>query len=159
MTAEHVDDPGAGTREIVITRLVDAPRELVFDAWTDPQHVGQWWGPNGFTTTTHSIDVRPGGQWRFVMHGPDGRDYDNLITYLEIVRPERIVYKHGGDDDVEPVEFETTVTFEPQGGKTRITLRSVFPSAEERDRVVREYGAIEGGHQHLARLAEYVAKM
>lgn len=68
-------------REIVITRVFDAPREQVFDAWTDSEHVSQWWGPNGFTTTTHEMDVRPGGVWRFIMHGPDGVDYKNRIVY------------------------------------------------------------------------------
>ena len=89
--------------------VLDAPRELVFSAFTDPKHLAQWWGPNGFTTTTHAFEFRPGGVWRFVMHGPDGRDYQNRITYEEIVRPERIVYRHGGGDDVEPVQFTQTV--------------------------------------------------
>ena len=92
-------------REIVISRLIDAPQERVFDAWTDPEQVVQWWGPNGFTTTTYKMEVKPGGVWRFVMHGPDGRDHQNKITYLEVVRPERLVFEHGGDDDLEPVSF------------------------------------------------------
>ena len=83
-----------------------------------PKHLSQWWGPDGFTTTTSAFDMRPGGVWRFVMHGPDGRDYENRITFDEIVKPERIVYRHGGGDDVEPVQFRTTVTFEDLGGKT-----------------------------------------
>jgi uncharacterized protein YndB with AHSA1/START domain len=144
-------------REIVITRLINAPQELVFDAWTDPEQVGQWWGPSGFTTTTHKMEVKPGGVWRFVMHGPDGRDYQNKITYLDIVPPERLVYRHGGDEDLEPVSFHTTVTFVAEGNKTRVTMRSVFPTAEYRDRVVKEHGAIEGGEQHLARLDEHLA--
>ena len=84
-------------REIVITRLIDAPPARVFDAWTDPRQVVQWWGPRGFTTTTSKMDVKPGGVWGFVMHGPDGHDYQNRITYLEVVKPERLVYKHGGE--------------------------------------------------------------
>ena len=80
-------------RSIVGTREFDAPRALVFSAWTDAKHLAQWWGPNGFTTTTYTFDFRPGGIWRFVMHGPDGRDYQNLITFEEIVPPERIVYR------------------------------------------------------------------
>ncbi|MDZ4684796.1 MAG: SRPBCC family protein [Planctomycetaceae bacterium] len=142
-------------REIVITRLIQAPRERVFDAWTDLRHLAIWWGPNGFTTTTDSIDVRPGGVWRFVMHGPDGRDYQNQITYLEVVRPERLRYRHGGVEDVD-VDFHTTVTFEEVGDQTRVTLQSVFHSAEELARAIREYGADEGGKQHLGRLALYV---
>jgi uncharacterized protein YndB with AHSA1/START domain len=143
-------------RTIVTTRVFDAPRELVFAAWSDPEHLAQWWGPNGFTTTTHAFDMRPGGVWRFVMHGPDGRDYQNRITYEEIVAPERLVYSHGGDEDVEPVQFRVTVTFEDLGGKTRLTMRALFPSAAERDRVVKEYDAAEGGKQTLARLAQHL---
>jgi uncharacterized protein YndB with AHSA1/START domain len=81
-------------REIVATRVFDAPRELVFQMWTDPQHISNWYGPRGFTTTTHEMDVRPGGVWRHVMHGPDGTDYPNEIVYLEVVKPERLVYDH-----------------------------------------------------------------
>ena len=132
----------------------------MFEAWTDPKHLAQWWGPNGFTTTTSAFDMRPGGVWRFVMHGPDGRDYENRITFDEIVKPERFVYHHGGGDDVEPVQFRTTVTFEDLGGnRTRLTLHAVFPSAAERDRVIKEYGADKGAEQTLSRLADYVAKL
>ena len=143
-------------REIIATRVFDAPRELVFKAWTHPEHIGEWWGPRGFTTTTDEMDAKPGGVWRFVMHGPDGRDYKNKIVYIEVARPERLVYQHGGDDDVEPVNFQVTVTFAEQGGKTRLTVRMVFPSAEERDRVVKEYGAEEGLKQTLERLEEHL---
>ena len=93
----------------------------MFSVWTDPKHLAQWWGPIGFTTTTHSFDFQPGGVWRFVMHGPDGRDYQNRVTFDEIIPSERISYHHGGGDDVEPVQFKTTVVFEDLGGKTRIT--------------------------------------
>jgi uncharacterized protein YndB with AHSA1/START domain len=141
-------------RAIITTRVFDAPRELVWSAWTDPNHLAQWWGPNGFTTTTSAYDLRPGGTWRFVMHGPDGRDYQNLVTFDEIVKPERLVYRHG--DDVEPVQFRTTVTFEDLGGKTRLTLRAQFPTADARDRVVKEYGAAEGAVQTIERLANYL---
>ena len=147
-------------RSIIGTRLLDAPRKLVFAAWTDPKHLAQWWGPNGFTTTTHAFDFRPGGVWRFVMHGPDGRDYQNRITFDEIVPPERIVYRHAGGDDVEPVQFTQTVTFEDIGnGQTRLTWHGRFPSAEERARVIKEYGADNGLVETMARLVDYVASM
>ncbi|HXW49970.1 MAG TPA: SRPBCC family protein [Xanthobacteraceae bacterium] len=146
-------------RSIIGTREFDAPRELVFCAWTDPKHLAQWWGPNGFTTTTHSFDFRPGGAWRFVMHGPDGRDYQNRITFEEIVPPERIVYRHGGGNDVEPVQFRQTVIFEDLGNRTRITWRGDFPSAAERNRVIKNYGADKGLVETLARLGSYVAAM
>ncbi len=152
-----------GDREIRGTRVFDAPRELVWKVWTEPEHIGQWWGPKGFTTTTHKMEVKPGGVWRFVMHGPDGRDYQNKITFIEVVKPERLVYKHGGtgdkeDRDLEPVNFHVTVTFAEEDGKTRLDMRSVFPSAKARDYVVKNYGAVEGMHQTLARLEEYLAK-
>lgn len=143
-------------RSIIGMRVYDAPRELVFAAFTDPKHLAQWWGPNGFTTTTKAFDFRPGGVWRFVMHGPDGRDYENRITFDEIVRPERIVYHHGGDG-VEPVQFNTTITLEDLGGKTRLTWRGDFPTAAERDRVIKEYGAAKGLVENMARLAEFIA--
>ena len=146
-------------RSISGTREFDAPRALVFSAWTDPKHLAQWWGPFGFTTTTHSFDFRPGGVWRFVMHEPGGRDYQNRVTFEEIVPPQRIVYRHGGGDDVEPVQFRQTVIFEDLGGRTRITWRDEFPSAAERDRVIKEYGADKGLAETLTRLRDYVAAM
>jgi uncharacterized protein YndB with AHSA1/START domain len=148
-------------REIILTRIIDAPRDLVFKVWTDPMHIAQWWGPNGFTTTIHSMDVRPGGEWHFVMHGPDGRDYKNRIIYNEIVKPERITYNHMGEDVDDKVQFQATVTFVSESGdaKTKVTLHMVFPSAAIREHVVKEYGAIEGGNQTLARLGKYVPNM
>jgi uncharacterized protein YndB with AHSA1/START domain len=146
------------SRSIIGSRVFDAPRDLVFAAFTDPKHLAQWWGPDGFTTTTHAFDFRPGGVWRFVMHGPDGRDYQNRITYDEIVPPERLVYRHGGGDDVEPVQFTQRLTFEDLGNdQTRLTWHGTFPSAEERTRVTKEYGADKGLAQTMARLADYLA--
>jgi uncharacterized protein YndB with AHSA1/START domain len=144
-------------REIVITRLFDAPRERVFAAWTDPEHLARWWGPEGFTTTTHEMDFRNGGVWRFTMRGPGGVDYPNRIVYDEIAAPERLVYFHGGGGEREGPDFEATVTFLAEGRKTRLIMRSVFPTAAARDHVVKEYKAVEGGNQTLGRLAEYLA--
>jgi uncharacterized protein YndB with AHSA1/START domain len=144
-------------RSIIGTRVFDAPRDLVFAAFADPNHLAQWWGPVGFTTTTQSFDFRPGGVWRFVMHGPDGRDYENRVTYDEIVAPERIAYHHGGGDDVEPVQFNTTVTFEDLGGsRTRLIWHGQFPSAAERARVIKQYGADKGLVETLSRLADHL---
>lgn len=148
-----------GEREIVITRLLNAPREVVWEAWTDPKQVVQWWGPRGFTTTIHEMDVRPGGVWRHTMHGPDGTDYPNKSVFKEVVKPGRIVFSHGGGKKgASGVSFEATWTFEAKGNKTLVTMRSVFPSAEARDYVVKEYGAIEGGKQTLDRLEEQLEK-
>lgn len=147
-------------REIVITRVFDAPRELVWKAFTDPQHVVEWWGPKGFTTSIHLMEVKPGGVWRHTMHGPDGTDYLNESVFLEVVKPQRIVYSHGGGKKGDPVPTsEATWTLEAQGNKTKLTGRMVFPSAAVREHVVKTYGAIEGGKQTLERLSEYLAKM
>jgi uncharacterized protein YndB with AHSA1/START domain len=157
MAATSSLDLDSDARAMIGTREFDAPRDLVFAAFTDPQHLAQWWGPNGFSTTTLSFDMRPGGVWRFVMHGPDGRDYQNRITYEEIVPPERIVYRHGGEPDVEPVQMRQSIVFQDIGGRTRVTWRLDFAFAAERDRVIKEYGADTGLVQTMARLADYVA--
>lgn len=144
-------------REIVHTRLLKAPRELVFEVWTNPAHVALWWGPTGFTNTIQEMEVRPGGTWRFIMHGPDGTDFPNRIVFHEVVKPERLTYTHGSDDPNDPNQFEVTVTFEAQGDKTMLTMRAIFATAAERDRVVNEFGAVEGGKQTLDRLEAFLA--
>lgn len=147
-----------GDREISITRTFDAPRELVFKLFTDHAHLAHWWGPDGFKLTTHKMDLRVGGQWDFVMHGPDGRDYHNLVTYLEIDPPYRLVFKHGGHDNVEPVNHTTTAVFEePFPGKTRLTFSATFTDAAARDFVIKTYGALDGCTQTIGRLGAYVA--
>jgi len=147
-------------REIVISRVLDAPRELVWEAWTQPEHVARWWGPRGFTTTIEEMNVRPGGIWKQVMHGPDGTNYPNQSVFTEVEEPKRIVYVHGGGKEGAPgVNFVATWTFDAlEDGKTRLTIRMVFTNAADRDTVVKEYGAIEGGEQTLERLGEQLAK-
>jgi uncharacterized protein YndB with AHSA1/START domain len=140
--------------EIVATRVFDAPRELVYRMWTDPEHVAQWWGPSGFTNTIHEMDVRPGGVWRFIMHSPDGTDYQNKAVYVEVVAPERLVYDH-----VSGPVFRATVTFTEKGEKTEVTMRMLFASPELRRKVAEEYGAVEGLNQTLGRLGEKLASM
>ncbi|WP_229068906.1 SRPBCC family protein [Actinoplanes sp. DH11] len=147
-------EPATADREIVISRVVDAPRELVFEAFTEIRHLSQWWGPNGFTTTTRSFEFREGAVWDFVMHGPDGTDYPEWITWTEIVPPERIAMLHGESRD-DPDAFESVLTFAPQGTATRIEMRTIFPTKELRDRAATEYHAVEGGEQTLSHLAAY----
>jgi|HubBroStandDraft_6_1064221.scaffolds.fasta_scaffold05776_2 uncharacterized protein YndB with AHSA1/START domain len=151
---------GTADREIIITRVVDAPRELVWEAMTDPKQVIHWWGPRGFTTTVEQMDVRPGGTWKQIMHGPDGTDYPNEHIFKEVAKPNRLVYSHsGGRKGAPKVSSEATWTFETVApGKTKVTIHMVFPTAADRETVVKEYGAIEGGKQTLERLAEYVTK-
>ena len=144
-------------REIVISRLISAPPEVVFEAFTEVRHLSQWWGPEGFTTTTQSFEFRVGGEWDFVMHGPDGTDYTEWISWTEIAPPERIALLHG-ESPCDPNAFESVLTFTPEGAATRIEMRTVFPTKELRDEAVEQYGAIEGGRQTLANLAAYVAE-
>jgi len=140
-------------REMVITRLLDAPRELVWEVFTKPEHIKHWWGPNGFTNTIDKMEVKPGGAWEFVMHGPDGKDYKNKSIYKEIVKPERIVFEHIGPN------FTATITFKEEGNKTFITWQNVFETAEQLDWAIKTVKADEGLKQNIDRLAAYLAKM
>ncbi|NUR62806.1 MAG: ATPase [Catenulispora sp.] len=151
-------DPEAADREIVIARVIDAPRELVFEAFTQVRHLSRWWGPEGFTTTTRFFEFREGGVWDFLMHGPDGTDYSEWIMWTEIVRPERIALRHGESRD-DPNIFESTLVFTAQGATTRIEMRTLFPTRELRDEAVEKYHAIEGGEQTLNNLAAYVTEL
>jgi uncharacterized protein YndB with AHSA1/START domain len=157
-TANPTNPSPTADRELVITRVISAPRELVFKAWTSREHVDHWMGPRGFTTKTSSMEVRPGGAWRFVMSHAEYGEFQNRVTYREITPPERIVYTHDSGVDNDPSAFEVTVTFTAQGDKTRLTMHSVFPSAAELERV-KGFGAVESGHQTLERLEEHLTKV
>lgn len=141
--------------EIAIVRTFDAPRELVWEVWTKPEHIGQWWGPRGFTNTTEQMDVRPGGTWRVIMHGPDGRDYPNEITYLELDPPARLVYSQGG---IGPT-MRVTVLFNDLGGRTELDMCMVFATVEDRNLVAEKFGAVEGLTQCMDRLGEHLAAL
>ena len=148
------ENTNTAEREIASTRVFEAPRELVWKVWTDPEHLGKWWGPNGFTTTTKVFELKLGGQWLFVMHGPDGTDYRNEITFSVIIEPERLEYDHGPSPN-----FHTTVIFDEENSdKTKISMTAVFPTKAERDRTVEKFHAIEGMKQTLGRLADYLAE-
>lgn len=143
-------------REIVISRVVDAPRALVFDAWADPEQIQAWFGPEGLEIETKEIDLRPGGVWRFDMVGADGTRYDNRMVFLRIEEPSLIEIEHGSDKDDDPGKFRMLVTFDEQeNGKTALTLRQMHPSKERRDFTI-GFGAVEYGGQTLAKLARHV---
>jgi uncharacterized protein YndB with AHSA1/START domain len=145
-------------REIVISRVIDAPQELVFEAFTEVRHLSRWWGPEGFTTTTRTFEFRAGGVWDFVMHGPDGTDYPEWISWTEIAPPDRIEMLHGefrGD----PNAFTSVLTFRRDGEATRIEMLTAFPTRELREEAVEKYHAIEGGQQTLSNLADYVTEV
>ena len=146
-------------RELVLTRVFDAPRELVFKAWTDPKQVAQWWGLHGFTNPVCDLDVRPGGAIRIHMRGPDGTVYPMTGVYNEVVEPERLVFTSAAlDADGNPMfEVLTTVTFAEQGGKTKQTMRArVIKSTAEAAPYIK--GMEAGWTQSLERLAKSLAK-
>ena len=144
-------------REIRLARLIDAPRARVFQAFTDPAQVVLWWGPDGFTDTLHHMEVRPGGEWRHTMHGPDGTDYPTLSRFVEVVRPDRLSFDHGTGLPGEPDLFRAVATFREEEGGTRVTLAMAFPTAGARQAMA-AFGAVEGGEQTLARLEAYLTR-
>jgi uncharacterized protein YndB with AHSA1/START domain len=155
----HTAALSAAPNEIVISRLFAAPRGMVWQAWSDPWQVGQWWGPKGFRSTITEMDQRPGGMWRLVMHGPDGTDYPNTMQFTEIVPRQRVAFRtHGGKAGAPIQHFETIVLFEDEGEGTRLTFRMTFATAEERDHNVRTYGSIEGGEQMFDRLTHLLTE-
>lgn len=148
--------PGSD-REIVLTRLISASPEVVWKVWTDPTHLAHWYGPDGFTITTTEFSFRIGGVWRFMMHGPDARDYPNWIRFTDIVEHSHLRLDHGSD--TEEALFVQSISFTSEGDKTRVTMSCIFPTAEALAYVVREHGAIEGGKQTLGKLADYVLSL
>ena len=142
--------------EIRITRVYDAPVEAVWDAWTDPEQVAQWWGPRGFTLTTHSKELKPGGIWHYTMHGPDGTDYPNKTLYHEVVIGKKLVYDHGGNDERAPL-FRVTATFAEVDGKTTLDMRMAFSTAEAATQA-RKFIKEAGGNATWDRLAEHLDK-
>lgn len=142
------------SNEIHLTRVYDAPARVVWDAWTVPEQVAQWWGPRGFTLTTHSKDLRAGGSWRYTMHGPDGTDYPNVTKYFVVEPYHKLVYDHGGTDERPPL-FRVSVTFTEFNGKTTMEMVSSLPSpaaAREMAKFIKQ----AGGNATWDRLAEYL---
>jgi uncharacterized protein YndB with AHSA1/START domain len=137
-------------REFVHSRLIDAPRERVFRALAEPGSLSKWWGPDGFTSTFHTFEFRPGGQWRFILHGPDGTDYPNENVFREIVSPQRVVIEHLSDDH----HFLLTITLADQGGQTLIGWRQVFDTAAHRNEIAPIVS--QANEQVLSRLAAEV---
>jgi uncharacterized protein YndB with AHSA1/START domain len=144
------------SNEIHLARVYDAPVAAVWDAWTDPEQVAQWWGPRGFTITTHSKDLRPGGHWRYTMHGPDGVDYENVTNYLEVEKHKKLVYDHGGNDESKPL-FRVTVLFSESNGKTTMDMTMSLESPEAAEQT-RKFVKKAGGESTWDRLAEFIEK-
>jgi uncharacterized protein YndB with AHSA1/START domain/DNA-binding transcriptional ArsR family regulator len=153
-----VANESAADRELVVRHTIDAPRDVVFEAYTTAEHLDRWFGPNGFTATTHAFEFSPGGVWAFTMDGPNGIQYPNWIQWLEITPPERLVFLHGAHAE-DPRTFVSTVTLVQVGMTTEITLSSIFKTRQQRDDVVERFHAAEAGQQTLMKLGAYVAEL
>ena len=141
-------------RELLLTRLLNAPIELVWEVWTNPEHIAQWWGPNDFTNTITTMDVQPGGEWDLVMHGPDGTDYKNKSVFKEVIRHKKIVYEH-----ISGPKFLATIEFDAQGDKTFLKWHMLFESREQFIQVVKTFKADEGLKQNVEKLDRYLLSL
>jgi uncharacterized protein YndB with AHSA1/START domain len=152
MSNKSIVDPPS-EREIVSTRVFDAPRGIVFQAFSDPKQLALWWGPKDFTNTIHEFDLRPGGKWRLVLHGPDGTAYPNDKVFTEVVNPERIVFDH-----LHPTHlFRMTMIYVEQGGKTQLTWRMLFDSAAEMSKL--KGFIVDANEENFDRLEAHLAKV
>jgi uncharacterized protein YndB with AHSA1/START domain len=138
-------------RELRITRIFKAPVELMWEVWTDPEHIVNWWGPHGFTNTIQHMDVREGGEWRLTMHGPDGINYPNHSIYREIIPMKKIVMEHFNP------HFIATILFEPKGEETQLDWSMVLDSAEMLQTLIKAHKADEGQKQNVERLEKYLS--
>ena len=167
MVAKSPDTTWSLDREIVLSRVFEAPRALVYDAWTKPDHLTKWFCPKGFTTTTREIELSIGGKWRFdmiaeptnPMNVPDGTIFGNRIVFLEMRAPELLVFDHGSDKDDDESRFRVTVTFDEQADKkTVVTMRQLHPTKEQRAAGI-GFGAVEIGYTTIDSLADYLRKV
>ncbi len=138
-------------RELALSRLLDAPVDLVWEVWTDPEHIKNWWGPDGFTNTIDLMEIKTGGRWHLTMHGPDGVDYINKSVFREIIPLKKIVYQH-----ISSPAFVSTIELEAQGDKTLLKWHMLFDTKDEFERVVRTFKADEGLKQNVEKLGRYL---
>ncbi|HEX5153088.1 MAG TPA: SRPBCC family protein [Parafilimonas sp.] len=141
-------------RELLLTRVLNAPIELVWEVWTNPKHLAQWWGPNGFTNSITKMEIQPGGEWDLVMHGPDGTDYKNKSVFIEVIKHKKIVYEH-----ISGPKFLATVEFEAQGAKTFIKWHMLFESKEQFIQTIKTFKADEGLKQNVEKLDQYLVSL
>ncbi len=154
-----MDETIRNDKELYTSRVFNAPPALVFETWTKSEHLANWFGPDGFTITTKRFSSVPGGEWEFTMHGPDGRDYPNLIRFTKIVKPKRIEYIQMGDPSSEEDAFFVELDFTESDGKTKFEMKMTFRDKDFLDHVINEYGALEGQKQTLNRLKKYLTEL
>ena len=141
-------------RELAISETLNAPVDLVWKAWSSPDHIANWWGPNGFTNTINKMEFKPGGELDFVMHGPDGTDFKNKSLFREIIPLKKIVYEH-----ISGPKFIATAEFGSLGEQTQIRWKMLFRTVEEYVQTVKVFKADEGLKQNIVRLDNYLAQM
>jgi len=141
-------------RELIFSRLLNAPIKVVWEIWTDPEHIKRWWGPDGFTNTIHKMDVKPGGEWKLVMHGPDGTNYETEVVFKEIIKYRKIVYEQS-------TQFKciATIEFESRGEQTFLRWQMLFESREYLVQAAKTYGVDEGLKQTAQRLIDHLASV
>lgn len=137
-----------------LTRILNAPVELVWEAITDPDHISKWWGPDGFTITIGKMEVRPGGEWNLIMHGPDGTDYENRIIYKEVVKHKRLVLEY----QTSP-RHVTTVELKAQGKQTMVRWHMTFESEEQIIQLIRDFKVDKGLEQNVERWSRYLVSL
>ena len=140
-------------REIKISRLLNAPIELVWHVWTNPDHIKNWWGPNGFSNTISKMEVKPGGEWNLIMHGPDGVDYVNKSVFTEVIKFKKLVYEH-----ISHPKFVATIEFESLNNQTKLNWHMLFESKDQFIQVVKTFKADEGLKQNIDKLQNYLSK-
>jgi len=138
-------------RELIISRTLNAPVELVWEVWTNPEHIAKWWGPNGFTNTIKKMEIKPGGEWDLIMHGPDGTDYKNKSIFREVVPFKKIVYDH-----ISGPQFTATIEFTSMGNQTHIRWQMTFATAEEFLQVIKTFKADDGLKQNVLKLNAFL---
>ncbi|WP_333601449.1 SRPBCC family protein [Flavobacterium sp.] len=144
-------DSNTADRSITVSRLLNAPVALVWEVWINPDHIKNWWGPNGFTNTISKMEVQPEGEWDLIMHGPDGTDYKNKSVFKEVILHKKLVYEH-----MTGPKFTATIHFESQGNQTQIHWQMLFPTKEELIQTVKTFNAAEGLQQNIIKLEAYL---
>jgi len=140
-------------RSMQIKGTFKANMQLLWDVWTKPEHLKNWWGPKGFSATIHKMDLQADGEWKLTLHGPDGKDYANRSIFKEIIPLEKIVFEHFNP------HFFTTVLFETQDEETQINWTMLFDTPEMRETIVKVHKAEEGQKENMERLGEYLLKV
>jgi uncharacterized protein YndB with AHSA1/START domain len=145
--------------KVIYRGIIEAPIELVFEAWSTEEHLAECWGPDGFTLTTKKFDFKEGGTWEFTMHGNDGTDYQNKMKFTEIKKPHIITHIHGGEGEHSHISFESKISFQEKGEETIFVMEQIFKNKEVLESINEKYGVIEGGKQHINNCANYIKSL